>query len=173
MVTSKSKSQRWLHMVVGMMRGERNTCYSERNGVFNKKVDYKSQASAEKSAIKLAVKFGRPFDAYQCWFCRGWHIGGSANLTFGRFCSIVWIWIIKKKRTVRKARMKPLEKSQPMDCERCGTPTNITTMSMFNEETICMACKKAEQQRPDYKDAVAADEAAIKSGNFNFKGIGL
>jgi len=156
-----------------MMRGERNSCYSERNGVFNRKVDYKSQETAEKSAVKLTVKFNRPFDAYQCWFCRGWHIGGAANLTFKSFCSIAWIWIIGKKRTVRKGRTKPKERIVPMDCPRCGKPTNVSIMSMFNEEEICMACKTAESQRPDYKAAVQADEAAIRGGNYNFKGVGL
>lgn len=155
------------------MRGERNTCYSERNGVFNKKIDYKSQETAEKSATKLTVKFGRPFDAYQCWFCRGWHIGGAANLTFAKFCSIVRIWIIGKRRTVRKARMKSLERLTPMDCQRCHMPTSVTIMSMFNEDTICMTCKKAEKQDPRYAAAVKADEAAIQSGNYNFKGIGI
>ena len=35
-----------------------------------------------------------------------------------------------------------------------------------------MPCKDAERQRPGYKQAVQADEAAIRSGNFTFKGIG-
>lgn len=46
-------------------------------------------------------------------------------------------------------------------------------MSMFNEQTICMACCKKERQRADYKDAVEADHAEIRKGNYNFKGIGL
>lgn len=58
-------------------------------------------------------------------------------------------------------------------CQRCGKETICTIMSMFNTEMICLACKDAEKQRPDYKAAVEADEAAIKQGNFNFKGIGL
>ena len=60
-----------------------------------------------------------------------------------------------------------------MKCQRCGTETNVTIMSMFNKQTICMDCKDREKQRPDYRQAVAADEAAIRQGNFNFKGIGL
>jgi hypothetical protein len=46
-------------------------------------------------------------------------------------------------------------------------------MSMFNTEDICMDCKSAEEMRPDYKDAVETGNAAIRSGNYNFPGIGL
>lgn len=60
------------------------------------------------------------------------------------------------------------------NCERCHKPTNGTTiMSMFNEQIICMECKDKERQRVDYNDAVEADVAEIKKGNYNFKGIGL
>jgi hypothetical protein len=34
-----------------------------------------------------------------------------------------------------------------------------------------MECKDKEERQPDYKDAVDADVAEIKRGNFNFKGI--
>lgn len=44
---------------------------------------------------------------------------------------------------------------------------------MFNEQVICMVCKEKEKKRPDYKDAVDAEIAEIKKGNYNFKGIGL
>ena len=46
-------------------------------------------------------------------------------------------------------------------------------MSMFNEQVICMACKEKERQRPDYHEAVEADNAAIRRGDRNFPGIGL
>jgi hypothetical protein len=57
-------------------------------------------------------------------------------------------------------------------CHRCGKETRCHTMSMFNEDLICMACKAKEKHKPRYREAVEADNAAIKSGNFNFKGIG-
>jgi hypothetical protein len=44
---------------------------------------------------------------------------------------------------------------------------------MYNEEVICMNCKDAEKKRSDYKQAVDADMAEIRNGNYNFKGIGL
>ncbi len=174
MVTSKSLPQRWLHGFVGLLRGRENTCRTQRrDGSFADKIDYRSQETAAKSAARLTEKLGRPFDAYRCFFCGGWHIGNAANLTLGKFCSILWVFVIQRKRRIRKARLKPWRWEKPMGCERCGKQTTTTVMSMFNEETICTGCKEAEQKRPDYREAVAADEAAIRAGDFNFKGIGL
>jgi len=43
------------------------------------KIDFKSFESAEKAAIKLNAKKDRngyhELEAYQCVFCKGWHIG--------------------------------------------------------------------------------------------------
>lgn len=59
-------------------------------------------------------------------------------------------------------------------CDRCGgSLENGRTMSMFNTECICMKCADEERKRDDYKDAVEADHAEIRKGNFNFKGIGF
>ena len=46
-------------------------------------------------------------------------------------------------------------------------------MSMFNTDTICMACKDAEQKQHDYEAAREAECAACAAGDRNFKGIGL
>jgi hypothetical protein len=43
---------------------------------------------------------------------------------------------------------------------------------MFNQDVICMGCKDSEKKHPKYADAVAADETAIRGGDYNFKGIG-
>ena len=59
-----------------------------------------------------------------------------------------------------------------MRCNRCGKETTVTIMSMFNRDSLCMDCKEAEKLRPDYALAVAVDEAAIRRGDYNFKGIG-
>jgi len=174
MVTSEKFWQRNLHRFVGLMRGRMNTCLTQRNdGSFQPKVDYKSQATAAKSALRLTEKWGKPFDAYQCWFCDGWHIGGAARLTFGKFWSIMWVWLAGKKRTVRKVKMKVRGSEKLKNCERCGNGTNSTIMSMFNTQEICIPCKELERERPDYKAAVEAEENAMKSGNYNFTGIGL
>ena len=98
MVTSEKMPQRWLHTLVGAMRGRHNTCLTQRkDGSFAPKVDYKSQATAAKSALRLGEKWGKQFDAYRCWFCKGWHIGGSANITPAKFLSIALVWVFGKK----------------------------------------------------------------------------
>ncbi len=86
------------------MCGRENSCIYERHGDVRQKQDYKSQESAEKSARRLGEKWGRPMDVYQCWFCRGWHIGNAHNLTFRKLWAITWSWIIQKKRTGKKPR---------------------------------------------------------------------
>ncbi len=59
-------------------------------------------------------------------------------------------------------------------CERCGDRNPLaTTMSRFNEQTICVACNEDEKLAPNYAKARAAEEAACRRGDFNFPGIGL
>ena len=56
-------------------------------------------------------------------------------------------------------------------CDRCGDPTNgVTTMSMFNEDVICMSCKEKEKKDPEYKAASRAELDAVKRGERNYKG---
>jgi hypothetical protein len=56
-------------------------------------------------------------------------------------------------------------------CDRCGESTNgTTTMSVFNEDVICMDCKKEEKNDPEYQAAVEAEYEEIKKGNTNYKG---
>lgn len=59
-----------------------------------------------------------------------------------------------------------------MICERCNQQSLVSTTSYFDTKTICMDCKKKEQNHPDYKKAVEAEIAEVKKGNFNFVGIG-
>lgn len=59
-----------------------------------------------------------------------------------------------------------------MTCPRCRKETRMSIMSMFNTEEICMECKDIEERDPRYEEARAADEAAIRAGNYNFPGIG-
>lgn len=57
-------------------------------------------------------------------------------------------------------------------CERCHMPlTAGRTMSMFNEQCICIECAEAERKDPDYQKAVEADHAEIRKGNYNYKGL--
>jgi recombinational DNA repair protein (RecF pathway) len=60
-----------------------------------------------------------------------------------------------------------------MKCARCGKETTAIIMSMYNTEEICMDCKALEEMRPDYKDAVATENAALRKGDRNFPGMGL
>ena len=58
-------------------------------------------------------------------------------------------------------------------CKRCHTKTDTTIMSTFNTQVICMECKKKEEEHPKYPEARAAEEAAVKRGDYNYLGIGL
>lgn len=59
-------------------------------------------------------------------------------------------------------------------CDRCGGSLDEgRIMSMYNTDIICMKCKAEERKRDDYKQAVEADHAEIRRGNYNFGGIGL
>jgi hypothetical protein len=56
-------------------------------------------------------------------------------------------------------------------CDRCGEPTNgVTTMSMFNEDVICMTCKQDEKNDPEYQAAAEAEHEEIRKGKNNYKG---
>ena len=57
------------------------------------------------------------------------------------------------------------------NCDRCGKSTNgSTTMSVFNEDVICMDCKKEEKNDPEYGAAVEAEREATMRGDRNYKG---
>ena len=57
-------------------------------------------------------------------------------------------------------------------CDRCGGDLKSgRTMSVFNQDCICMDCKEKEKQDKDYDKAVQVDIDAIKNGNYNFPGI--
>ncbi len=57
-------------------------------------------------------------------------------------------------------------------CDRCGGSTgNTTTMSVFNQDVICMSCKEEEKLDPDYKLAQDAEAEAIRNGDYNYSGF--
>jgi hypothetical protein len=59
-------------------------------------------------------------------------------------------------------------------CDRCGASlAGGRILSMYNEDVLCLECKRKEAERPDYREAVEADHREIRKGNYNFKGIGL
>jgi len=57
-------------------------------------------------------------------------------------------------------------------CQRCFKKTLSHTMSWFNTNLICNSCSNKEADHPRYKEAREAEEKAVRSGNYNFKGIG-
>jgi hypothetical protein len=58
-------------------------------------------------------------------------------------------------------------------CDRCGENTNVTIMSKFNRDTICLQCKIDEEASPHYPRASEAEARAVRDGDYNFPGIGL
>ncbi len=58
------------------------------------------------------------------------------------------------------------------NCDRCGEPTKgTTTMSVFNQDVICMDCKEAEKNDPDYELAKNTEADEVRKGNYNYPGI--
>lgn len=39
-----------------------------------------SESNAWRAATRMAAKHGRPFDAYKCRHCEGWHVGRAVDL---------------------------------------------------------------------------------------------
>lgn len=95
---------RWLYSFVSMMCGKENSCAYEFNGAHREKIDYKSRASAIRAAFVLEKKFSAKMDVYQCWFCRGYHVGHAHDLTVKKFLRITWFYITQRKRTGQKLR---------------------------------------------------------------------
>ena len=58
------------------------------------------------------------------------------------------------------------------NCDRCEKPTGgSTTMSIFNQDVICLPCKRKEKLDPDYEPAVVAEQEARRNGDYNFPGV--
>lgn len=57
-------------------------------------------------------------------------------------------------------------------CDRCrGSLKEGRTMSIFNTDCICLACKEKEMECSDYGKAVEAEQEEVRKGNYNYKGI--
>ncbi len=56
-------------------------------------------------------------------------------------------------------------------CNRCGDYANPHTMSVFNQDIICMSCKEKEKMDPDYELARQAEADAVKRGDYNYPGL--
>ena len=60
-----------------------------------------------------------------------------------------------------------------MKCDRCGIPTTVTQMSLFNTDMCCEVCTEIERAHPDFPKARACELDQLLKGNYNFPGIGL
>ena len=58
-------------------------------------------------------------------------------------------------------------------CEKCGADLSKTgrTLSTFNLDVLCPACKKAERHHPLYEEAVRRNNEEYQKGNTTFEGI--
>ena len=75
-----------------------------------------------------------------------------------------------KKDDVNKIKKESFGMNKSI-CDRCCESTDgVTTMSMFNEDVICMTCKQNEKNDPEYEAAVEAEHEEIRKGNTNYKG---
>ncbi len=66
-----------------------------------------------------------------------------------------------------------LMNTNPTNCSRCRAPLRSYTVSRFNTETICLECSDDERQAPGYRLAAETETNAVRSGDYNFPGIGL
>jgi len=84
------------------------------------------------------------------------------------------LFIRKEKPTMMKRFLKKFEafSMHQYICPRCGKDTNgITSVGIFNSDTICIPCKEKEKEDPDYQLAVDTEMDEIRKGNYNYPGI--
>lgn len=74
---------------------------------------------------------------------------------------------------VEAAGGKLLLKLLLRSCERCGAPLIGWGVSYFDTDTCCAACLDDEREAPGYEAARAAEAAAVRAGDLNFRGVGL
>jgi hypothetical protein len=56
-------------------------------------------------------------------------------------------------------------------CDRCqGSTNNLTIMSRFNQDVICMKCIEEEKKDPEYLAASLEELEAMRRGDNNFRG---
>ena len=58
-------------------------------------------------------------------------------------------------------------------CHRCYASIRVSIMSKLNTDILCMACKDDEKSLPSYQAGADAELEAVRSGNYNFPGVGL
>ena len=66
----------------------------------------------------------------------------------------------------------PGEHNTDFLCDRCGERPIALTMSKFNTDMVCRVCEDKEKAHPKYDEAVEAELAAVRRGEYNYPGIG-
>lgn len=61
----------FFHKSLSGLAGEHRACRD--------KINYKSQKTALRAKQEMEAKRDKIFDAYNCWWCNGWHIGKAWN----------------------------------------------------------------------------------------------
>lgn len=61
----------------------------------------------------------------------------------------------------------------PEYCDRCDAKLRSSIMSKFNQDIICLDCRTDEKLAPGYKKASEAELQAVRSGVWNYSGVGL
>lgn len=66
-----------------------------------------------------------------------------------------------------------MNRALPNGCGRCGEKTILTFGSYFDESFICSRCNQIERAHPDFERARETETAQVRTGNYNYPGIGL
>lgn len=64
---------RRIHLLAGEEYGRKATC---RNGL---KINYQSEDTANKAALRMTAKTDRNMEGYPCFWCSGWHVGRTLS----------------------------------------------------------------------------------------------
>ena len=80
---------------------------------------------------------------------------------------------VLRDHAVRQVNIGLKDRGFKMKCQRCYKETKITTGSYFDTAMICLPCDKIEQSHPEYASAKQTENEHVKSGDLNFKGVGL
>lgn len=60
-----------------------------------------------------------------------------------------------------------------LQCDRCqcSLEKTVHTMSMMNQDIICLSCKQEETNHPFYQQAREAEHEQIKKYDYNYPGL--
>lgn len=56
-------------------------------------------------------------------------------------------------------------------CDRCKRTDVSLTMSRLNTDMCCPECLAKEKKHPRYQEALEAEMAEVRKGNYNYPGL--